>query len=114
MIFHITSRSQWQQAQLVGEYRADSLETEGFIHCSHATQIVWVANLFYRGAADLVLLQIDPAKLIAPLQYDAIETGEKFPHIYGGLNLDAVVQVIDFPPQSDGTFALPTAICARE
>lgn len=110
MIFHITSRSQWQQAQQVGEYRADSLETEGFIHCSQATQLIWVANQFYRGVADLVLLQIDPAKLTAPLQYDEIETGEKFPHLYGALNLEAVVQAIAFPLQSDGTFTLPTAI----
>jgi uncharacterized protein (DUF952 family) len=110
MIFHITARSQWQQAQQVGEYRADSLATEGFIHCSQATQLVWVANQFYRGIPDLVLLQIDPAQLTAPLQYDEIETGDQFPHLYGALNLEAVVQAIAFPPQHDGTFALPTAI----
>ncbi len=106
MIFHITPRSHWQQAQQVGEYRAASLETEGFIHCSKAEQVVWVANQFYRGVADLVLLQIDPAKLTAELRYDVIETGEQFPHLYGALNLDAVVQTIEFAPQADGTFSL--------
>ncbi|MBD2462454.1 DUF952 domain-containing protein [Oscillatoria sp. FACHB-1407] len=105
MIFHITSRSHWQQAQSIGEYRADSLTTEGFIHCSKAEQVIWVANQFYRNSPDLVLLHIDPSKLTAELRYDAIETGEEFPHLYGALNLDAVTQVIDFSPQPDGTFS---------
>jgi len=110
MIFHITDRSQWQHAQQLGEYRAESLETEGFIHCSRANQVVWVANQFYRGVADLVLLSIDPAKLTAELHYDEIETGDRLPQLYGALNLDAVTGVIDFPPQPDGSFELPTAI----
>lgn len=110
MIFHITSRSQWQQAQAAGVYRAESLETEGFMHCSRANQVVWVANQFYRGLPDLVLLQIDPAHLAAELRYDEIATGEQFPHIYGALNLDAVVAAIALPPRIDGTFELPTAI----
>jgi uncharacterized protein (DUF952 family) len=107
MIFHITSRSDWEQAQLRGEYLAASLETEGFIHCSNANQVVWVANQFYRNMPDLVLLCIDPTKLKAELRYDLIETGDSFPHLYGTLNLEAVIQIIDFPPNSDGTFELP-------
>lgn len=108
MIFHITARSLWQAAQLLGEYRAASLELEGFIHCSEAAQVLWVANQFYRGTSDLMLLQIDPAKLLAELRYDEIETGERFPHLYGPVNLDAVVQAIAFPPGADGTFEFPT------
>lgn len=106
MIFHITPRSDWQQAQRVGVYRAASLETEGFIHCSNADQVVWVANQFYQGVPDLVLLHINPTKLTAELRYDEIETGDRFPHLYGALNLDAVEQAINFSPQADGTFRL--------
>ncbi|MDX2244774.1 MAG: DUF952 domain-containing protein [Leptolyngbyaceae cyanobacterium bins.302] len=105
MIFHITTSKDWQQAQQAGEYRAASLETEGFIHCSNADQVAWVANNFYRAVPDLVLLQIDPSKLTAELRYDEIETGDRFPHIYGALNLDAVVHVLEFAPQADGTFS---------
>ncbi|MDX2216822.1 MAG: DUF952 domain-containing protein [Oculatellaceae cyanobacterium bins.114] len=110
MIFHITTRSHWQQAQSLGEYRAPSLDTEGFIHCSKADQVVWVANQFYQNSPELVLLCIDPNRLTAKLCYDAIETGDYFPHLYGALNLDAVTQAIAFPPLSDGTFALPTGV----
>lgn len=104
MIFHITTRSQWDQAQQLGEYRADSLETEGFIHFSTSAQLPWVANRFYRGQTGLVLLKIECDRLKARLQFDAIETGELFPHLYGALNLDAVVQVLEFEPEVDGSF----------
>lgn len=55
-LFYITTQQQWQQAQAVGEYRAESLDTEGFMHCSTAVQIHWVANTFFAGQTGLVLL----------------------------------------------------------
>ncbi|MCA1552997.1 MAG: DUF952 domain-containing protein [Chloroflexi bacterium] len=105
-LFHITTRAEWQRAQRVGAYRAASLRREGFIHCSGQTQVVRVANAFYRGKRNLVLLLIEPAKVNAPIRHERVD-GRRFPHIYGALNLDAVVQVVDFPPRADGTFVLP-------
>jgi uncharacterized protein (DUF952 family) len=109
-IFHITPRSHWEQAQQAGSYRADSLDTEGFIHCSTPAQVVRVADLFYRGQSGLVLLCIDPERLNAELIYEEVEEKQRFPHLYGALNLDAVVQVVDFHPNSEGRFELPAAI----
>ncbi|QZZ23648.1 DUF952 domain-containing protein [Leptothermofonsia sichuanensis E412] len=109
-IFHITPRSHWEQAQQAGSYRADSLDTEGFIHCSTPAQVVRVADLFYRGQSGLVLLCIDPERLNAELIYEEVEEKQRFPHLYGALNLDAVVQVVDFQPNSEGRFELPAAI----
>ncbi|MCA9886638.1 MAG: DUF952 domain-containing protein, partial [Anaerolineae bacterium] len=63
MILHIAAVSDWEEAQVVGEYRLDTLETEGFIHCSTPQQVLGPANEFYRGRSDLVLLVIDPAQL---------------------------------------------------
>lgn len=110
LILHITPRSHWQQAQQLGYYQADSLSTEGFIHCSDIHQVVGAANRYYRGQPDLVLLCINPAFLQSELRYDRVATGEFFPHLYGPLNLDAVVQVLEFPPNQVGEFELPGAI----
>lgn len=103
-IFHITSRSAWEAAQRAGDYRAPSLETQGFIHFSDAEQVIRVANALYAGQTDLVLLVVDPAQLSAELRYEPpVEvTGatELFPHLYGGLNLNAVTQVVAFPPDA--------------
>jgi len=114
-IFHITQRQQWEVAQQQGVYREASLETEGFIHCSTLTQISKVANLFFRGQTGLVLLCIDGNRLHSELRYDLVEdnlakNGESFPHVYGPLNIEAIVQVLDFEPQPDGTFVLPQAL----
>lgn len=109
LIFHITPRSKWHAAQQAGVYHCESLETEGFIHCSTSAQVVKVANWFYKGQEGLVLLGIESDRLQSELRYEAIETGEAFPHLYGELNLDAVVQVFEFPPSADGTFAFPEA-----
>jgi uncharacterized protein (DUF952 family) len=94
-----------------GSYRDDSLETEGFIHCSTPEQVIGVANERFHGRTDLVLLCIDPANLDAPLVCeDCYESGQEFPHIYGPLNLNAVAGVVDFPPNIVGNFALPDEV----
>ena len=110
-IIHITTRQAWAEALEQGAYRAESLEREGFIHCSTPAQVIQVANIFYHGQTGLVLLRIDADKLTAPLRYEPpFETAadeEHFPHVYGVINLEAVTGVYDFPPSDEGTFTLP-------
>ena len=107
-LLHITTDEAWQVAQTAGAYRTGSLETEGFIHCSLPDQVVDVANARYRGQDHLVLLVIAEAQVQPEICYeDCYETGEDFPHIYGPLNLDAVMDMLPFPPGPDGTFTLP-------
>ena len=66
------------------------------------------ANALFHGQSDLMLLVIEPSRLAAELIYeDSHGNGERFPHIYGPLNLDAVVRVVPFPPNGDGHFSLP-------
>jgi uncharacterized protein (DUF952 family) len=115
-IYHITERASWATAQAVGEYVADSLTSQGFIHASMREQVVETANLFYNGQDGLVLLCIDASRLTAPVKREAA-TGAAhrpdaglFPHIYGPLNLDAVTRVVDFPGRADGSFELPLEI----
>jgi uncharacterized protein (DUF952 family) len=109
MIVHITTREAWRSALAAGEYQAASLKTEGFIHCSEPEQVLAVANAFYRQVPDQVLLWIDPAQVQARLVWEAPANsehgaGERFPHIYGGLNLEAVFSVVEFLPDADGVF----------
>ena len=109
LILHITTRSHWQNAQQDGVYRAESLKTEGFIHCSTPAQVVTTANRFFRGQTGLVLLCIESDRVQAEIRYEAVH-GDQFPHLYGALNLDAVMQAIDFEPNADGNFTLPPAL----
>ncbi len=88
---------------------------EGYIHCSTEKQVPHVANAFYRGRNDLVLLVIDTSRLEPQLRWEApagppaagISDADLFPHIFGSINLTAVAAVLDFRPDAAGTFALP-------
>ncbi len=115
MILHIASRAEWATALSRGEYIAASLGTEGYIHCSTEKQLPHIANAFYRGRNDLVLLVIDASKLAPELRWEApagppapgISDADSFPHVFGPINLTAVTAVLDFTPDAAGTFALP-------
>ena len=109
-IFHITQRAAWLDAQRDGHYRGDTLDTEGFIHCSTREQVVWVANQRFRGQDGLVLLVIDMGKVEPAIRYESAEAGELFPHIYGPLNRDAVTDMVTFAPGQDGMFTLPPEV----
>jgi [acyl-carrier-protein] S-malonyltransferase len=105
VIYHITKRDVWEAAKAEGAYRGDTLESEGFIHCSRTEQVVGVANERFRARGGLVVLRIEAAKVAQEIKYEAAENGQKYPHIYGPLNADAVVEVIDFPPGPNGRFS---------
>jgi uncharacterized protein (DUF952 family) len=110
-IYHLAACEAWQHAQGVGEYRPKDFETEGFIHCSHLHQLVEVANRYFRGRKDMVLLVID----LSQLSYQVIEENLAggtmlFPHIYGPLPVEAVADTLLFPCKSEGTFQLPSAL----
>lgn len=116
MIYHITSRSAWSEARERGDYRAESLETEGFIHCSTEAQVLPVVHKYYAGHDDLLLLVIEPTLLSSDLRWEApagggpppgVPEGDLFPHIYGPINLDAVVQVFDLQANPDGKYEFP-------
>ncbi|MBO0938127.1 DUF952 domain-containing protein [Fibrella sp. HMF5335] len=95
MIFHITTRADWQKQANEADYEADSLATEGFIHLSTEAQVAGVLERYYQGIPDLLLLHIDPNKLTHDLRYERATNNEHFPHLYGTLNKDAVVKVED-------------------
>ena len=89
-LFHITTRSAWDAARI--EYRAPSLATEGFIHLSTEEQWRHTLHRFYRDVPDLVLLRIDPSRLRSELRFEPADNDD-FPHLYGPLEVDAVVRV---------------------
>lgn len=114
LILHITTRPAWVASTSSGAaatYIAPSLQSDGFIHCSTPAQVTQPANAMFKGQTDLVLLCIDEDKVRAPVVYeDCYESGTEFPHIYGPLNRDAVLGVVDFPPHADGSFSLPSLV----
>jgi uncharacterized protein (DUF952 family) len=93
MIYHITKKEAWEQALPTGFYEAASLATEGFIHNSTLEQVATVLDRFYKNETDLLLLHIDESLLTSPLKYElAPSLNELFPHIFGPINISAVIK----------------------
>jgi uncharacterized protein (DUF952 family) len=90
-IYHLVPAGIWQQVR--GDYRAASLATEGFIHCSFAGQVAASANRFYADSEDLLLVHIEPDRLTSPLKVEAATSGEGFPHVYGPISPSAIIKV---------------------
>lgn len=102
MIFHLAERDAWTDAE---SYHPESLESEGFIHCSTAHQVETVANERFLRRTDLLIITIDRDRLDAPLVCeDSHGTGQRFPHVYGRLNHECVVSVEPFEPDTNGEF----------
>jgi uncharacterized protein (DUF952 family) len=111
LIFHIARRADWDAALAAGDYRVSTLGRTlaevGFIHASTAAQAQAVADRYYRGVSDLALLTIETERLTSPLRLDRVGA-EEYPHIYGPLNLDAVVEVTPLAQDADSRFILPS------
>jgi uncharacterized protein (DUF952 family) len=111
-LYHIAEAITWERANRDGIYRQSTVgrtvDEEGFIHCSYGRQVEAVANAFYRGRRDLVLLVIDPIRVAAEIREEEAGDGsERFPHIFGPLNLDAVVDARPLASGPDGLFHVP-------
>jgi uncharacterized protein (DUF952 family) len=116
LYYHLTTRPDWQSAQTLGVYKAETLTTQGFIHLSHAQQVAKVANAFYADVPQVIVLVVEGAKLTAELRIEAPDTSlpigheadELFPHLYGPLDLAAVVGVAELGRDSAGQYIFPT------
>jgi uncharacterized protein (DUF952 family) len=104
-LFHITSRGAWEAARPSGSYSTDRLSSEGFIHLSTSQQWRRVARDRYSGHDDLVLLRIDGELLSSEVRFETAD-GDRFPHLYGPLEVAAVIEATEFAVSPDGRIAI--------
>ena len=105
-LFHITTHEMWAAALRAGVFHPPSLDTEHFIHLSDERQWLATANRFFRDRTDLVLLSIREDRLASPLRWEPAD-GDSFPHLYGPLELAAVVDAVALPVAADGAIGRP-------
>ena len=101
-----------ESARAAGTWVSASLATEGFIHASPAEQLERVANRHYQHKVDVkvVCVQIDLLK--SELRWEPA-AGSLYPHIYGPLNFEAVVQIVSTERNTDGMFRIPSLTTPR-
>lgn len=110
MIYRITTQEDWARAKAGDVFASEDLANEGFIHCSELHQVLRTALRYYKGARDLMLLEIDESLLGESLKReDTTGRGERFPHVDAPIPLDAVVGVFALTEGETG-FQLPCVL----
>lgn len=92
-IYHIVLPALWDKYKDRPSYQTESLQTEGFIHCSYENQVDDVLKRYYSKARRVLILKIDTAKLKSKLVEEPSTNNEIYPHIYGRLNHNAVADI---------------------
>lgn len=96
IIYHVTTAAEWNAAKEKSFYESPSLKAEGFIHCSQEHQVAAVLERYFAGRTGIVKLIIDTDQLSSRFVFEwSPSTEDTFPHVYGTINTDAVVDVIE-------------------
>jgi uncharacterized protein (DUF952 family) len=107
-IYKICSASAWREAERQGVYRGSADDArDGFIHFSTASQLAETARKHFFGQTGLFLIEVDADLLGEPLRWEHSRHDELFPHLYGELDLGAVIGVLEMRARSDGTHDIP-------
>ncbi len=107
LIYHLTPKRFYERQIKNAVYLPKTFAQDGFIHCTRrAAEMARVANRFYkRERGPHVYLYIETRKVKAKIQYD--DAAKQYPHIYGGLNHDAIAAVKMARRDAAGAFLPP-------
>lgn len=102
VIYKIIPKSEWDLACEKGVYRGSSDDVrDGFIHFSAFDQVTGTLHKHFNGQKNLLLLKVAIDRLYPnALKWETSRNGDKFPHLYGDMDLNAVLSVEELPDHS--------------
>jgi uncharacterized protein (DUF952 family) len=104
--FHLVPREYYEAQPATEDYQPEPVKAgrENFIHCTDgAKNLAATGNRFYRAdRREFVALVIDKGRVGPPVIYE--DPDRIFPHIYGPLNRDAIIEVRPVPRDEQGNF----------
>jgi uncharacterized protein (DUF952 family) len=106
VIYHLVPIDYWEAQPADRPYTPADFEREGFIHCTRGgEQIAVVANRYYQNdhRAWRVLVIAEEA-VSSEIKYELGADDVLYPHIYGPLNREAVINVLLMPRNPAGVF----------
>ena len=107
-IYKICPQTLWRAAEAAGVFRGSAVDIQdGFIHFSTAAQAPETAAKHFAGQDDLMLVQVESARLGDRLRFEPSRGGALFPHLYGTLDVAAVSKVEPLPLGADGRHLFP-------
>jgi uncharacterized protein (DUF952 family) len=102
-IYKILPRAEWEAAQATGAFLGSAVDlADGFIHFSAADQAEETARRYFAGQADLYVLAVEAEALGPALKWEPSRGGALFPHLFGPLPCDQVIEARPAPLRADG------------
>ena len=112
-LYKICTEAAFAEAQSMGRFEGSEDDTsDGFIHLSAPHQLPGTLAKHFAGRSGLLLLAIDPQTLGDALRWEPSRGGALFPHLYGPLDLAALLSVEKLPLGQDGSHRLPSGVFA--
>lgn len=107
-VYKVCGTELWNDAQRAGSFAGAPVDLQdGYIHFSTAEQLPGTLAKHFAGQRDLLLVEVDAARLGDALRWEPSRGGALFPHLYGDLTLAAVTKVVALPLGTDGLHRLP-------
>jgi len=128
-IYHMCLVVDYEKAVEEGKYFSPTYTADGFIHATEdPAMLIDTGNHFYKSSVgQWTCMKIDVSILTAEVIYEApmavgnIEAKDysaegkpetpKFPHIYGAINTDSVIELFPIVRAEDGSFLSITGLC---
>jgi uncharacterized protein (DUF952 family) len=106
IIYHLVPIDYWEAQSADRPYVPTDFAREGFIHCTRGDeQLAVVANRYYwNDQRQWLVLVLDERAITAEIKYEPGRDGLLYPHIYGPLNREAVIEVLPMPRDPDSVF----------
>jgi uncharacterized protein (DUF952 family) len=104
VMYHLVAAEWYRDGDRARPYVPEAYAADGFIHCTDGmVNVVDVGNRYYSGDQRMyVALVIDRSRVTAEIRYE--DDAKIYPHIYGGLNRDAITDILPMLRGPDGTF----------
>ena len=111
IIFHLAPADRWKAWPANEPYVPAEYAADGFVHCTEGEELMLhVANTIYRETqGEFVLLVIAVERLIAPVRWEhpaGDNLAPLFPHVYGPINPEAIIEIRRVMRDIDGAFLL--------
>ena len=93
-VYKICTRAEWCDAEAADLFEGSAVDrADGFIHLSTREQVEETARRHFAMQDDLVLIELDAARLQPALRWEPSRGGALFPHVYGTLRPSTVMSV---------------------
>lgn len=110
-VYKLFRQSEWQEAVRTGLFSGSSDDRhDGFIHLSAASQVRGTFGKYFAAEREPVLAGFDADSLGAALKWEVSRNGERFPHLYGVLDVSRALSVNRIARDAGGMPQFPAEI----